>query len=176
MAPNILHCPHCSKQIKFIGINGSSRSSSWRSFESTAADVITTRIPPKNWLGSLWYFLRGHQWAGPDPEPGPGDVTIYAEIKTPDKAEWFLDRLDSRITLQELWAVARVICWEKSRWSRANLVRPVGPLTQPKFYIFCDDFKKLNYNFVKSNNHVEMTPKGETFLTAVLEKYPNKPI
>ena len=179
MADNILTCPHCHGQIKAIPLNGSrpKRAAPGRgshTFQHTVNDNITvTRQPPKNRLLSLFWFLRGNSWE-PEPEPGPNDVTIYAEIRTDTQKTWFLDRLDSRIQLAEIWKIANLVIKDGENFSRPVLTKK-GQLSQNKFHLISDEFRRLNYCFVTKANRTELTPKGETFLSAVLEKYPSPP-
>lgn len=174
MADDHITCPHCKGQIKYFGVNTPHSRNRKPTFEQTAnSDFHVTRTPPKNLLGSLIYFLRGHTWT-PEPEPQPGDITIRVEHITEDKRHWLLDRLDQRITIAELWRVADVIIKDQKNFSRPVLTRYAN-LSQNKFHLIDYDFKRLNYCFKANGNRTLMTPKGTAFLETILEHFPSPP-
>lgn len=158
-------CPHCGVSLKVIPMARARANG----FNNTAmSDITVSSSPPRGLLTSLLWFLSGNRPTATGPALSPNPV-IRVEHWSEDKRHALLDQLDSRISIDELYRVAIQIVVMGKLWSRPNLCKSAR-LSQNKYHIITDEFKRLNYLHVTKSNRSVLTPRAKGFLKSVVRQ------
>lgn len=100
------------------------------------------------------------------PAPESKETVIKVEHWSEDNQHVLLNDLDSRIEMSELQRVARAVVLDNCNFSRPALTK-AAKISQGKFNIINDDFRRLNFAFTTSANRTVLTPRALAFLRKV---------
>lgn len=103
------------------------------------------------------------------------ETVIKVEHWSEDNQHVLLNDLDARIELGELQKVARAVVLDGCNFSRPALTKAAN-ISQGKYSIINDDFRRLNFAFTTKANKTTLTPRAMAFLRKVASlPYPYTP-
>jgi len=156
-------CPHCGNSIGAVPRKKSEAKTRLSgNFEHSVAT-----IPPKGRVSKLLWFMRGNKFTPEPTRPAWGDMTLTVETFNHADQQVTLQGVDGRIKLIELFDLAVMIITNDHSWTRSN-IRKHTRLTVDKIRTIQEEFKRLGYLEVSSNNRSSLTTSGKLLLRGVL--------